>query len=316
MGSLLKAQLHENAGELDQALACATRAWANAERAGDTWSLAAAAQSLAQSHSQLAHPAEALEWAQRSYDHMAQLQADGDMHQLDWLIAINAISSGDTARGRRLLERYLAVEVDRSGIDYADYYAIGYAGMAEIALAEGDVPEAVRLYRQSLEAFGDAPGGRAGSLNPWLIVLSSAALTARLRAHTADDALDRSETDAAAAALRTRILVTARLSPPYLDRPVIGSGLLGYAAWMLDPRTVEAHGDGAWLESGLTLFALTGRANSRQDVASLHRDPIAARIAADWGRERLDAALAAVGGVGPEQAVARGLALLAAVRAS
>ncbi|MFP3409935.1 hypothetical protein SB757_35530, partial [Pseudomonas sp. SIMBA_065] len=76
------------------------------------------------------------------------LQADGDLRQLDWLIAMNAISSGDTVGGKRLLERYLAVELDRTGFDYADYYAVGYAGMAEIALAEGDPAEAVRLYDQ------------------------------------------------------------------------------------------------------------------------------------------------------------------------
>ncbi|MDN4595556.1 ATP-binding protein [Leifsonia virtsii] len=316
LGNLLRAQLYENGAELDRALAAGMRAWENAERAGDTWSLASAAQSLAQSHSQLAHPAEALAWAQRAYDHMAQLQADGDMHQLDWLIAINAISSGDTARGRQLLERYLAVEVDRSGFDYADYYAIGFAGMAEIALAEGDVPEAVRLYGQALDAFGDPPSGRAGSLNPWLIMLSAAALTARLRAHaTVDGLLDRAETDVAAASLRTRILVSARLSPPYLDRPVIGSGLLGYAVWMLDPHTVEVHGDDAWLKTGLSLFALAGRANSRQDVASLHRDAVAERLVAAWGRDRLDAALAPVAGLGPEEAITRGLALLSSVRA-
>jgi hypothetical protein len=315
MGSLLKAQLHENSGELDQSLACAARAWANAERARDTWSMASAAQSLAQSHSQLAHPAEALEWAERAYDHMAQLQADGDMHQLDWLIAINAISGGDTARGRRLLERYLAVDLDRTGFDYADYYAIGYAGMAEIALAEGDLAEAVRLYRQSLDAFGDPAGSRAGSLNPWLTMLGAAALAARLRAHEQGGPLEWDETDAAAAALRTRTLVSARLSPPNLDRPVIGSGLLGYAAWMLDPHTAEEHADGAWLESGLTLFALAGRANSRQDLASLHRDAIAERIVAAWGSDGLETALAAVAGLSPEAAVSRGLALLSDVRA-
>ena len=78
-----------------------------AKLAQDTWSMASAAQSIAQVHSQLAHPAEALQWAKRAQDGMAQLQAAGDLRQLDWLIAINAISSGDIARGRRLLERYL-----------------------------------------------------------------------------------------------------------------------------------------------------------------------------------------------------------------
>jgi hypothetical protein len=83
---------------------------------------------------------------------------------------------------------------------------------------------------------------------------------------------------------------------------------------MLDPHTAAAHGDGAWVESGLTLFALAGGANSRQDVASLHRDAIGERIAAVWGRDRVDAALAPVAGLTPEQAVTRGLALLSSVR--
>lgn len=315
MGNLLIAQLHENSAELDQALDAATKAWENAQRAGDAWSMASAAQALAQCHSQLAHPAEALEWAQRAYDHMALLQADGDLRQLDWLIAINAISSGDTARGRRLLERYLAVEVDRTGFDYADYYAIGYAGMAEIALAEGDPAEAVRLYGQALEAFDDRPAGRS-SLNPWLTMLGAAAVVARLRIHAGEPGLlDWSETDAAAATLRTRTLVNARLNPPYVDRPVIGSGLVGFAAWMLDPHTADAHGDGEWVQTGLTLFALAGRANSRQDVASLHRAAIASRIVEAHGSDGLAAADAAVAGLSPEEAVARGLALLSGVRA-
>jgi hypothetical protein len=120
------------------------------------------------------------------------------------------------------------------------------------------------------------------------------------------------------------------MSPPNLDRPVIGSCLAGYAAWMLDPRTAEEHGPEAlagaeragaerasadWVESGLTMFAFAGRANSRQDVPSLHRDAIAIPIAAAWGRERLDAALAAVAPLTPGEAATRGLALLSAVRA-
>ncbi len=315
MGNLLTAQMRENAGDLDAALAAGTKAWTNAQAAGDAWSLASSAQSLAQSHSQLAHPDEALEWAQRAYDQMALLQADGDLRQLDWLIAINAISSGDTARGRRLRERYLSVEVDRTGFDYADYYAIGYAGMAEIALAEGDHAEAVRLYGQALAAFQDAPISRGAALNPWLTMLGAAALVARLRVHAeSPEIVDWAETDAAAAALRMRTLVNARINPPYVDRPVIGSGLVGYAAWMLDPRTAaERHRDG-WVASGLSLFALAGRANARQDVASLHRDALAARIAEAWGRDRLDAALAEVATLAPEDAVTRGLALLSDVR--
>ncbi|WP_089876669.1 MULTISPECIES: ATP-binding protein [unclassified Leifsonia] len=314
IGNLLLAQLHENSGELDQALERATRGWEAAQAAGDAWSLASAAQAIAQCHSQLAHPAEALEWAQRAHDQMSQLQADGDLRQLDWLIAMNAIANGDTARGRTLLERYLAVEIDRTGFDYADYYAIGYAGMAEIAVAEGDLPEALRLYDEALAAFGGAPTTGERILNPWTIVLGAAALVVRLRVLAADPTVvDAAETDAVAAALRTRILVTSRLNPPSLDRPVTGSGLSGFAVWMLDPRTAERYPDG-WVDAGLTLFALSGRANARQDVASLHQDALADRIAETWGRERLQAAAASVAAVPPAEAVVRGLALLSDVR--
>jgi tetratricopeptide (TPR) repeat protein len=329
MGNLLLAQLSENAGDVAAALSSGLRAYERAETAGDVWSMASAAQSVAQSHSQLAHPLEALEWAERSYEQMSLLQADGDLRQLDWMIAINAIASGDTARGRRMLERYLAAEVDRTGFDYADYYAIGYAGMAEIALAEGDPAEAVRLYDQALGAFGDTRAGREGSVTPWLTMLGAAALVTRLRTHAAqagsgphtggDDGsapLPWDETDAAAAALRTRILVGARLNPPYLDRPVTACGFTGYAAWMLDPRTADRHASTAgWLETGLTLFALAGRANARQDLASLHRAGLADRIAAACGRDRLDAAEAEVAALSAEDAVTRGLAVLSGIRA-
>ncbi|WP_374010002.1 BTAD domain-containing putative transcriptional regulator [Leifsonia sp. LS-T14] len=323
IGNLLLAQLHENAGELDEALRSGTRAWESAQLVGDAWSLASAAQSIAQSHSQLAHPAAALEWGQRAYEQMALLHADGDLRQLDWLIAINAISTGDTARGRRLLERYLAAEVDRTGFDYADYYAIGHAGMAEIARAEGDHAEAVRLYAQALAAISESTDPRAGAMSPWMIMLGAAALVTRLRAH-ADAvggvpvdraAVEWDETDEAAAALRRRILVTARLSPPTLDQPVMGSGFVGYAMWMLDPRTVEHHASSdRWIRTGLTLFAVAERANSRQDVASLHRDVLAARIHAIHGREALDAVAAEVVSLAPAEAVSRGLELLSDMR--
>ncbi|MEV8212436.1 BTAD domain-containing putative transcriptional regulator [Leifsonia sp. NPDC077715] len=318
MGNLLLAQLRENAGELDAALAAAQRAWDAAQLVGDAWSLASAAQSIAQSHSELAHPAEALEWGQRAYDQMELLRADGDLRQLDWLIAINAIAIGDTERGRRLLERYLAAEVDRTGFDYSDYYAIGFAGMAEIARAEGDSAEAVRLYGEALSAASDTPDTRASALSPWLIMLGAAGLITRLRVQTEEPGVtDPAETDAAAAALRTRILVTARLNPPSLDQPVMGSGFVGLSAWMLDPAIADRR-TGAdrerWLETGFALFALGERANSRQDVASLHRDELESRFVVNHGEAHLAAARAGVGDASPAEAVRRGLELLSALR--
>lgn len=315
MGSLLTAQLQENAGELDEALVVASHAHAKALEAEDAWSIASAAQALAQLHSQLAHPRDALEWAERAHSGLALLQATGDLRQLDWLIAVNSISAGDIARGRELLENYLYEEVDRTGFDYVDYYGIGFAGMAEIALAEGDFAEGVRLYDEAIGVYlDDTTVERDAIANPWLTILGAALVAARLRAQEADpDLLDRGDTAAAAWRLRTRVLVNGRLNPPYLDKPVVGTGLIGFAIWMLDAEVGAAHGE-AWVDRGLELFALAGRSNSRQDIESLRRAPLAARVRQSWGEERLAAAEAAVSGLTRDAAAVRGLQVLAEVR--
>ena len=315
MGSLLTAQLQENAGELDQGLVTAAHAHAKALEADDAWSIASAAQALAQLHSQLAHPREALEWAERAHAGLALLQATGDLRQLDWLIAVNSISAGDIERGRELLENYLYEEVDRTGFDYVDYYGIGFAGMAEIALAEGDFTEGVRLYDEAIGVYlDDSSVERDAVANPWLTILGAALVAARLRAQEVDpDLLDRADTAAAARRLRTRVLVNGRLNPPYLDKPVIGTGLLGFAIWMLDAEVGEARGS-QWVDTGLELFALAERSNSRQDIESLRRAPLAARVRRAWGDERLAAAENAVSALTRDAAALRGLAILSDVR--
>ncbi|QNE37408.1 ATP-binding protein [Leifsonia shinshuensis] len=326
MGALLTAQLQENAGELDDALANATRAHEKAIEAQDTWSRASAAQSLAQLHSQLAHPREALAWAESAYEGLTSLRAAGDLRQLDWLIAVNSISAGDVERGRVLLEDYLHEEVDRTGFDYVDYYGIGFAGMAEIALAEGDYARGIRLYDEAIGVYSDDTAvERDAVANPWLTILGAALIAARLRTHDAEarlaettglaieDPLSREETAEAARRLRTRVLVNARLSPPYLDKPVIGTGLLGFAIWMLDEEVAAGRGD-EWVDAGLELFALAARSNSRQDIESLHRPRLAERVRQTWGEDRVAAALEAAGALGREAAAVRGLVVLGDVR--
>lgn len=316
MGNLLTGQLQENAGELDTALETAGRAYRFAVEAGDTWSMATAAQGIAQLHSQLAHPAEALEWAERAHEGIVLLQATGDLRQLDWLIAINSIAEGDLARGRALLENYLTDDVDRTGFDYVDYYGIGYSGMAEIALAEGDLAEGVRLYGEAIGVYTDeAVAEREVVANPWLTILGTADVAARLRAHEEQPGVvDRAETDEHARRLRLRVLVGSRLNPSYLDKPVVGTGLIGYAIWMLDPATAASR-DADWVAAGLELFALASRSSSRQDLPTLNRERLAERIRRVHGDAGLEAALTAVEALSREEAATRGLALLSSVRA-
>ncbi|WP_431277727.1 ATP-binding protein [Leifsonia poae] len=305
MGNLMIAQFGENSGEIDDALATATLANEKARLAEDTWAMASAAQALAQLHSQLAHPEQALYWAEQSREGLSKLQAAGDLRQLDWIIAINAISSGDLARGRTLLETYLLQEEDPSGFDYEDYYGIGFAGMAEIALAEGNQEEGLRLYEQSISVYGK----QAVIVNPWMTILASASLVARLRAHASNPVLDRDETDAIARKQRIRVLVTHRLRPLYIDKPVVGAGLLGYAVWILDPATAEGRGE-RWLERGYELFAIADRTNSRQDMVTLHRAVLETAVRQNWGDAGLDAALERARALSRNDAVLRGIDVL------
>ncbi|MFF2054039.1 ATP-binding protein [Leifsonia sp. NPDC058194] len=320
MGNLLLAQLHENAGELQAGLAEAHRAYTLGQVVEDAWSTASAAQALAQLHSQLADPVEALRWAQRAHDGLAPLQAAGDLRQLDWLIAINSITVGDTARGRELLDTYLSVEVDRTGFDYVDYYGIGYGGLAEISLAEGDLAGGLRHYAEAVGVFvDDGTAQRETLTNPWLTMLGAAETVVQLRAHAAGPeelapgTVTWEATDELARRLRVRVLVLTRLSTWYVDKPVLGSGLLGYAAWMLDEHTAGGRGD-RWVETGLALVGIATRLNSRQDLASMHRTRILAPIAASWGAERLAEAVEAAAGLTLDEASARGLDLLRSVK--
>lgn len=320
MGNLLLAQLNENAGELQEGLLAATKAYALGRQVQDAWSTASSAQALAQLHSQLAHPEEALLWAQRAHDGLAPLQAAGDLRQLDWLIAINAISTGDTVRGRALLDTYLSVEVERTGFDYVDYYGIGYGGLAEIALAEGDIAGGLRHYAQAVGVFvDDGVAQRETLTNPWLTMLGAAQLVVHLRAHAAGpEELDPGvvrwdDTDELARRLRVRVLVYTRLNTWYVDKPVLGSGLLAYACWMLDPHTA-ADRDARWTQDGLALVGLATRLNSRQDLASMHRARLTAPIAAAWGADALAAAVESAAALSLDEASARGLALLRAAK--
>ncbi|WP_223691200.1 AfsR/SARP family transcriptional regulator [Leifsonia poae] len=316
LGNLIMAQFQENAGDLEGALHSAGTAYEKSLLAEDTWSTASAAQSIAQIHSQLAHPESAIEWAQRAREGLTKLQALGDLRQLDWIVAINSISAGDLTAGRDLLERYLQDDVAPSGFEYVDYFGIGHAGLAEIALAEGNLAEGLGHYRDAIGLYES----NSALTNPWLTILSAASLAAHLRVEAEGSSpVDTAQIDAAARLLRTRILVNHRLQAAYVDKPVLGSGLLGVSAWMLTPRVAEARAGGEgqrdeWVRSGLELYAIADRVNARQDQRSLNRARLAEEIRGAWGETVLDEPFAAVADLDRNTGALRALDLLHSLR--
>lgn len=309
LGNLLLAQFAENTGDLDSARESAQRAWEKALAAEDTWTTASAAQSLAQVHSELAHPAEAILWADRAQFGFGELQATGDVRQLDWIVAINSVTLGELDRGRALLERYLR-DQDDTGFDYVDYLGVAYAGLAEIALLEGDDADGVRLFLESVGVFG-----RMDSLtNPWLVILAGSALLALQRVSRRSPAVVGQERVAALAReLRTRMLVSHRFQSTYVDRPVVGSGLIALAGWMLAPENAHA-GDDDWVEAGFRLYGLAIRMSARQDLPSLDHTVLGTELAAAHGAERVEAAVAAVAELPRDEAAADGYELLRSLR--
>jgi hypothetical protein len=307
MATLISAQFHENAGELDESIVEAERSYDLAVRLDDTWGQASAAQSLTQLHSQLANRTAALDWAVRAEAGLASLQADGDLRQLEWLIAMNAVATGDLDRGRPILERFATDDADALGFDFLDLRSIGRSGLAEIDLATGRVESGLRQYREAIAVFTSAdPAASPGPAPaPWLNIVAAACLIAHIRANVAD----RAAVDGIARDLRTRILVMHRLQPAYVDRPVLGSAVAGLAAWALWERG-DAEPEAERVATGLELFGLSARLNARQDLRSLERATLERELRDAWGDGAVDAALSSADSLTRDDAVDRVIDLL------
>jgi predicted ATPase/DNA-binding SARP family transcriptional activator len=298
--NVMTAQFCENDGQIDRATQFAQTAYENATRSGDTWLTSMAAQSLAQLHSQRARPAEALKWAHAAEPALRALDAEDDLRQLDWVIAVNEISSGHPELGKVTLERLAAADAESAGFDYADLRSIGFSGLAEIAASSGDIDEARRLYARAREVFREVTQRAA----PWALTVASAYVAISVRA----GATNEPETMANARRLRTQILVSHRLRAKYSDRPVLGSGLLGLALWILAPDRTGA--TEAERDIGRELLVLSHALAGREDMPTLHWERARRETAAAYPNDDIDGALARACTLTMDERTARAIELL------
>ena len=100
MGELIAAQFAENEGDAAGAMIAARRAWEIADETGDVWVAATAASTAATLASQSAHPAEALEWLDRSVAGFQAFGAENELRQQAWARGGSLVSLGrlDEAR--------------------------------------------------------------------------------------------------------------------------------------------------------------------------------------------------------------------------
>lgn len=258
VGNLLAAQMAENEGDPAAAEVAALRANELSTSIGDVWGASMSAHMLAQLHSQNAEPEAALLWAARAADGLRAIGADADLRQLDWLIALGDIGRGDYASARAVLDRFLTDDTPSTGFTpIPERESIVWAGLAEIARAQGDPRRGAELYARALGTFGGGESRRS----PWFALVAAAALAAAVLDGTASaDVHGR-----LARRLRTRTVALGRLLPHRFDRPVLGSTVLALGTWYLrsDEDAVRV--------VGAELVALATGLASRQDIPSLVR---------------------------------------------
>lgn len=254
VGHLVLTQLAENDGDFELAAEAGKSAWAVASARGDVWASSMAASMMAQLASQQNLPTEALLWSARAVGGLRALNAEDDLHQLEWMLGANLVSLGRLDEARVVFDRYLNSAASHSQV--GDLRSIGLAGQAELNRAEGRVDDGARLYREAVTTF-QSPRDRG---SPWFLMATAGLIAAWVTDGTGEPA----EIARHARILRSRILALKRARPFVVDKPVLGTAIFGYALWAL---SVPEH-----RELGVELLAVAEGLHARQDLPVLHLD--------------------------------------------
>ncbi|WP_139107868.1 ATP-binding protein [Oerskovia enterophila] len=292
---LLSAQLSENAGRLDEAIAQVTVAHGFATRAQDTWGAATSALFRAQLASEQGDAAQALEWVARAREGLGRLHADEDLRQLDWLEATNLVLVGRIAEAEPLFTSLVETDDDPvpSGLGGTahELRSIGHAGLAEIAAARGDHARALAELEAANASVGSGPPRRS----PWYTMfaagwLSTIVLPAPGTTGPWDpDPLPVPQAERLAREIRVRMIAGHRAAPGMVDYPVLGTAALALGAYLWSSPGLGR------VDDGLVLLELAQRMGARQDVPSLRTPDHVAWARTLHGDARVDEVRDAVG---------------------
>jgi predicted ATPase/DNA-binding SARP family transcriptional activator len=215
----------ENNGDPEAALDAAHRAIVMVEPSDGPWHRAILHTQIAQLAMQLGESDDAVEHARAALPVLERLGAHDDALQMRSLLVLSAIVHGDLERA--------AAEIDVLGSEQSDYVfgsrmVIDLAG-AELALARGEVDDGLERYRAAVARVRELrfPGVTATGLEPWVLFVESAALTAYAYYGAEGD-------DYPVEMVRGGLhRLDAVLDPeyPYLDYPVCGVAMFGLGAW-------------------------------------------------------------------------------------
>lgn len=292
--ALLGGMLAENDGRTGEAKEAAQLAWQLSQRLDEPWIGVMAASSAAQLANQTAHPAEALVWLDRAMEDLEAFDAQDELRERSWLRGTALLGLGRNAEARAVFEGL--TRTPGSAQDGREHSSIGWVGLAEAARAEGDREAAIGGFRRALSEF-EHLDQRA---SPWYLMT----LSAYVAGAAIDGSLGADELTGLAARLRARALAIQRVQPRFIDRPVLGTVLIGWAGWAVTvPRLVDRAVQG---------LAFAEALGARQDLPSLNLAAHLARAADLAGASAVEAAREAAGSLADDELAPRALEALAA----
>lgn len=286
----------ENAGRIDEAIGYADGAYRLGVTEDDPWTIALAAVQIAGAHTQSGRADLAVAWIERteqSLDRLRAMQAGPAISAIEeglWQVrAMTLLALGEFDAAAQLFDRM----ADQSQ-DPRETEMLTQLGAAETAFGRGDIDLALTHYRDLVRiTIGDD-----WRQNPWRLVATGACLAAHALAGSAD----RPELADLVESVRNLPIQAAGRGVPYADRPVLGTVLLGMAAWRL--ATVQDE------HTVLPLMALAEQMHSRQDYRPLHRHLHWERAVARYGEQAVRAARDAEHDAGRSGELDRAVALL------
>jgi predicted ATPase len=255
----------ENAGDPLGAIAAAERTLALTSDEDGPWPLAMPRSVLAQLSMHIGDRAAAASYARAALPVMQRIGASEDEIQLRALLVFCALDDGRLADAEDEFGR-----VERIGASAAGFGASALQQIcrAELAIARGDYPAGLRVYRECAAQMREVrfPAMTATGAGPWALFGDGMALAAHARyAAGADEAAGRAlYRDCLRGTLRVLVV---RSGP--LDYPAAGLVLFALGAWGLLHKAAPA-------PDALALLALAERFAYNRSAPTLRWEPAAA----------------------------------------
>ncbi len=238
----------ENAGDPAGAIEAAQRVLDLVRDEDGPWFRAMPHGLLAELTMHVGDYAAAVEHAEAALPVMRRIGASDDELQLRTLLAFCAIGEGRLGDAADELGRVDQIAASATAFGWAVF---GQVGLAELALASGDLGAGLEMYRECAVRMSEIqlPGITRTGMEPWVVFGEAMTLSALARYAAGDDV---AHGEALFRVCRAGALRVMTPENPHLDYPASGLVLFALGAWSLLRGAAPA-------EDALRLLALANR---------------------------------------------------------